>query len=388
VFTTEPGLRRGPWGPVFRDAALERVFQEDYADRFAPAMRSASLVGFLCYAAFGLLDGLLAPQTAPTFWAIRFGLAGPMLLFSYAATRMAAARPHLQLVFTLLTLGFSAGILAIVALANPPVSDMYYAGLLLVVAFGCTVARLRFPYAALTGLLTVVGYDAVAFAIGTPHHVFVNNTFFLAAAVCLGLVANYAMDWAQRRGFVQRRTIEEDKRRLAELAASLEEASIRDHLTGLYNRRHLDTRLSELLQLHGRHGTETTLLLLDLDGFKAVNDTLGHPVGDAALQAVARILQEGLMRESDLAFRYGGDEFCLILPHSPPEGAERLIRDVRERLADIHLAGVTDALHLDVSTGCLALGTEYRTPDDVLRALDRLLYEAKRQGKGVMVRAA
>jgi len=94
------------------------------------------------------------------------------------------------------------------------------------------------------------------------------------------------------------------------------------------------------------------------------------------------------MRESELAFRYGGDEFCLILPHSPPEGAERLIRDVRERLADIHLAGVTDALHLDVSTGCLALGTEYRTPDDVLRALDRLLYEAKRQGKGVMVRAA
>jgi diguanylate cyclase (GGDEF)-like protein len=384
----EAGLRRRPWGPVFHDPALEQAFQADYADRFVATMRTASLVGFLLYATFGLLDGIVAPDTAPVFWSIRLGLAGPMLLLSYAATRSPTGRGRLQLVFTLVTLAFSAGILAMVAIGDRPVSEMYYAGLLLVVGFGCTVARLRFPYAALTGVVTVVGYDIVALTIGTPADVLWNNNFFLVAAVCIGLVSNYGMDWVQRREFVQRRIIEDDKRRLAELAASLEEASIRDHLTGLYNRRHLDTRLAELLKIRTRHGTQTTCLLLDLDGFKAVNDTHGHPAGDAALQAVARILLDGLMRESDLAFRYGGDEFCLLLPHTPLEGAERLIRDVRARLADVRVEGVAEPLPLDASTGCLALDARFRTPDDVLRALDHLLYEAKRQGKGTLVCAA
>jgi two-component system cell cycle response regulator len=105
-----------------------------------------------------------------------------------------------------------------------------------------------------------------------------------------------------------------------------------DGLTGLWNRAHFDARLSEHVAASRRNAQPLSLVLCDLDRFKSINDTFGHPAGDVVLQRFATILTETL-RESDIACRYGGEEFVVILPHATPEQAAAVMERARVSLA-------------------------------------------------------
>jgi diguanylate cyclase (GGDEF)-like protein len=145
--------------------------------------------------------------------------------------------------------------------------------------------------------------------------------------------------------------------------------SRRDRLTGLPNRRAFDERLGVELARAQRYDRPVSLCLLDLDGFKGINDRLGHPAGDEVLRAVAQILQAS--RLADDCFRIGGDEFAILMPETTSESA----RIAAERLAtDIRDASLGDG-ELGASFG-LATGTD---PDEttLLEAADRALLEAK-----------
>lgn len=131
----------------------------------------------------------------------------------------------------------------------------------------------------------------------------------------------------------------EIRQRVANRTCALERAigSLRrqthaDPLTGLYNRRALDTHLPALVERCAAEQLELSLLIFDVDHFKQVNDTLGHPAGDKLLRDVANLIRSGI-REDDLAFRYGGDEFVVLLPGQGPEHATRLANRLR-RLTD------------------------------------------------------
>ena len=124
---------------------------------------------------------------------------------------------------------------------------------------------------------------------------------------------------------LQRRLVEigapADVRKLAE---ELAELAIRDSLTGLYNRRFFDATLTQHTETARRYGRELSLVLFDLDNFKAVNDTCGHQAGDAILKTFAMLLQK-TARKADIVCRIGGDEFAVILPETEHSGIQKII---------------------------------------------------------------
>lgn len=152
-----------------------------------------------------------------------------------------------------------------------------------------------------------------------------------------------------------------------------------DDLTGTFNRRYLMNHLEQDVTRARRHGRPMTLLMLDLDHFKAINDTWGHPVGDAVLQAIAVRLQVAL-RDSDLLARYGGEEFICLLPDTSVDEAQVLAERLRSRVASV--PAVTDPTPILVS---VSIGmAEFRRDESLeswLARADQALYDAKRQGR-------
>lgn len=159
-----------------------------------------------------------------------------------------------------------------------------------------------------------------------------------------------------------------------------------DPLTGLLNRRALQQAATALIAQARRHGDPLCLLLIDLDGFKAINDRHGHAAGDQALLLTAAALQ-GTLRPGDLAGRWGGEEFCVLLARSGAEAGHAFDRRLRAALAS--RAGASLPFALDFSTGLAVLEDEDDIAADDLELLlhraDTALYRAKAQGRGQLV---
>lgn len=154
-----------------------------------------------------------------------------------------------------------------------------------------------------------------------------------------------------------------------------------DGLTGLYNHRVFQQRLDEEIKRAQRHGRPLTLLLLDVDHFKAFNDTHGHPKGDAALVELARLLQE-VSRSEDVVARYGGEEFAVIAPETDPEGA-RIIADRLKEMLQAPRLGEKEypaRAQITVSVGAAGLKPG-SSKQGLVEAADRALYQAKRAGR-------
>jgi len=182
-----------------------------------------------------------------------------------------------------------------------------------------------------------------------------------------------------------RRDLESANRELAlkvaeveALQVELKQQAFRDVLTGLHNRRHLNEILPTLVARARRDREPLSVVILDLDHFKVVNDTLGHLEGDRILSAFGALLSRGL-RKGDVACRYGGEEFCLLLPRTAADGARRkvtrLLREWKEGGAGTFSGGVTDTLQVQGDAEAL------------LKSADDAALEAKRQGRGKVVMA-
>jgi diguanylate cyclase (GGDEF)-like protein len=169
----------------------------------------------------------------------------------------------------------------------------------------------------------------------------------------------------------------------------LAEGAFQDALTGLYNRRHLDERLTSELAAAQRHGRALSLLLVDIDHFKQVNDAHGHLAGDEALKMVAFVLR-GAVRKEDVLARFGGEEFCVIARETPIEGARALAERIRAAVERSQFAwegrplGVTVSIGVTVSVGA-ATFEPGQSERELLSAADRALYDAKQQGRNRVV---
>jgi diguanylate cyclase (GGDEF)-like protein len=169
--------------------------------------------------------------------------------------------------------------------------------------------------------------------------------------------------------------------RVAEQAAT-------DALTGLANNRHFREWIDRESQRIGRFGGDLSLVLLDVDDFKQVNDTYGHLQGDEVLKELGRILQLE-SRGIDESARYGGEEFVLALPETPKGGAIEVAERVRERIASTEVQGVDGNAPLAVtaSIGVASMPEDGADSRSLIAAADAALYEAKRSGKNRVVAA-
>ena len=170
------------------------------------------------------------------------------------------------------------------------------------------------------------------------------------------------------------------RRTLRELGAALErehEIARLDPLTGLFNGRAFREAVSAELARLSRHGGELSLAYLDADGFKQVNDTLGHSEGDKVLRVVAETLVE-VMRRTDTIGRIGGDEFVVLLPESSTGDAQTALLKAHGELAE---AMTRNRWRVTFSIGAITINDGSMTVDDLINRADRLMLQVKRAGK-------
>ena len=163
----------------------------------------------------------------------------------------------------------------------------------------------------------------------------------------------------------------------AGLFAQIQQQALTDPLTGCYNRRSFETQLDKDLLMARRLQHPLSLIMLDLDRFKQLNDTAGHDAGDVALRQLADCFRQEL-RGADSAARFGGDEFALILPQAPADGALLVAERLRRRIEEIVISGFGN---LTTSIGIASFPVHGGTRTDLFRAADAALYAAKRAGR-------
>jgi len=164
------------------------------------------------------------------------------------------------------------------------------------------------------------------------------------------------------------------------LFQEVQRLAITDPLTGLYNRHKLAESLETECERAVRYGRPVSMIMMDLDDLKLVNDTHGHPGGDVVLQKVAEAIR-GHIRRLDLPTRYGGDEFLVLLPETSLVDAERVAQRISHEVRKIR-AG---ELPVTASVGVVDWGPGYGSSQEFLSAADQALYQAKRRGRGAIV---
>ncbi|MGE5452201.1 MAG: diguanylate cyclase [Acidobacteriota bacterium] len=183
---------------------------------------------------------------------------------------------------------------------------------------------------------------------------------------------------------VQARTVDLDRalHNLTEANTRLHALTVRDALTGLHNRQFLNERLPDIWRQAQRWHQTLSVLMIDIDHFKQVNDQYGHAAGDEALKLVAQTLSSQLGRPGDLAVRYGGEEFLALLPQTNLEGARHIAETLRQSVAALTCLSGSTLIPLTVSIGvACARPTAAQRVEDLLHVADQLLYHAKRSGR-------
>jgi len=161
----------------------------------------------------------------------------------------------------------------------------------------------------------------------------------------------------------------------------LQELAVKDQLTSLYNHNFFYSRLDEEFERAVRYETTLSLIMMDIDNFKNINDTYGHRVGDMVLKEIAAMIKRGV-RKTDVVARYGGEEFAVILPHTKLQGALDEAERIREMVESHAYAGLTaDRITLSFGVAVYPNGSKLINSGDFVNMADDALYEAKKSGK-------
>jgi diguanylate cyclase (GGDEF)-like protein len=170
----------------------------------------------------------------------------------------------------------------------------------------------------------------------------------------------------------------------AQLFAEVERMAVTDGLTGLHNHRHFQNLLDQQVALAQRYGKPLSLLLCDIDHFKTVNDTYGHPVGDTVLRGVAKILS-AQARSVDLVARYGGEEFAIVLPETDSSAARALAERIRVSVAAVEMRTALGPVKVTLSLGVATFPDVADGKQALIDRADQALYAAKHAGRNRFV---
>ena len=356
----------------FPDAELERHFLLSYRAAARPWIRMSLLVALSTVLGFTVIDHwlLVGPRLArPDIW--RFGLQLPLVLIMLVLTTprryLRWYQPAIQIAAPL----FGVGSVLMAVEATPAQLPLVAARLLLAAFYFYFMLGLTFSAALRTNLLLIAAYAsaALAGAIATPVATY--SLFVLLCANLIGGAGCYALEYANRVAFLERR-------RLAEVATH-------DGLTGLLNRAALEEQARSLWQHAQIARLPVSLLLIDIDHFKAYNDRYGHQEGDRCLREVAAAISgTARCRPLDVVARYGGEEIIAILLGSDRAEAAAAADGVRRAVAELGIAhsGSSTRPYVTVSIGVTTVeaGGDY-SHERAVRLADVALYATKSRGR-------
>lgn len=372
----EPTLRSG-FRMLRFPAELETAFQTQEAVTRAGYRRAVTALLLVLYSGYGVLDWYLGAPALPALRLLHFGVICPALLLLILASFRPSGMLYFRAAFAGIALLAGLKSVAMTASVAVPMQYLFHMRLLFlaVVVFG--LGLVSFWQACLVTAVVFGVQQAVLLTADLPAQILLNSEVLLATICLICALIGYQLEHGRRRSFLVNHLIETEKRRYENLAA-------RDSLTGLANRR----RFEEALQAEWNRATRASypisLLLFDLDHFKAYNDTYGHQAGDDCLSRVAKTIKLYARRSGDLAARIGGEEFALITVNADLPAARRLAETIRQSVVLLSIphrgAGSTSVV-------TISIGVSSTVPDvgdsvkQLITQADRALYEAKQAGR-------
>ncbi len=356
---------------TFRSVQLEREFQAQFYKRHLRQNQIAAICGFLLYALFAIVDRGVGGDHWQTLILIRLGITQPLfaiIVGGFFVPGVAARYAHLLVFLAVLLAGIS--IIVMNILLPPAVQNLYLPGILVVLIFGLGFLRtdFRWPVAAGGGLFVIYLLLTYHFR-PLPFPVLLASVFYFLSSLFIMAYTCWFLERKEREAFV----LERQLRRLAHT----------DDLTGLANRRAFWHRFQEAWRSALRDGVSLTLVLVDLDRLKQINDACGHASGDAAIRQLAEALRSRAHEAEGLAARLGGDEFALLLQGGDRDRWQAAAASLARGFGS--LSGSSGRQPLTASVGLVTVvPTPDLAPEDVLRQADEALYQAKRAGRACM----
>lgn len=332
------------------------------------------VLGVLVFLLYGILDvWSVPPEQMTRVWSLRLiALTVPVTVFALSFLPGFQQICHWALAAVGLSLGL--GFIAIFLQLPQQSLSLYYPGMVLVTFFTYNLIGTRFIHALGVDLILLTTYNLV---FGLWHEyplpMMISHDFFIISANLIGGGAGYLQERQRRVLFLREELLEEQKRQHLKRA-------LHDPLTGLPNRDLLNDQLDNTLLRARRDNDRHAAFFIDLDGFKHLNDMLGHEEGDRALQDIA-IRLRGVSRDSDTVCRLGGDEF-FVLSQDIKHAGDALIQAERilEVIRNLRL-GPDKNSPLSASIGICLIPYEGATVSDVIRRADEAMYVAKKTGK-------
>lgn len=348
---------------------LEEEYRENYLAINATRMRAAAVLGLFGIVGFLLLDNFIGSDLLPAVGDLILllvtipGAAVPVLL----TFRRESAPYVLPLVFVG-TMIAALSILAVINIGRSSNVWFPYESLFVVVIYIYFVSGLTFYQAIVAGTVVAIAFVGTNWTL-RAHDKLLYEVFYLLLANGIGMIGHYLLERQSRMTFL--------------LHHELRQQAVLDPLTGLMNRRAFTARLETVWRLARRNLKPVGLLILDLDDFKRVNDTCGHPFGDRALLHIAAVLRNSAQRPLDAAARYGGDELIALWYDVDGEWFARLAQELPGRIGSVDCGTPEQPLKVTASGGAVLAwprtGLEAR---HAIKAADDLLYEMKRTRRG------
>lgn len=356
---------------------LERRFESDTRYRRTYRLLANTRHVAIVYNLFLIGDWMLTPDQFALALKLHFFVVTPWMMFIWLMIRSEPRRVVRECLAATLPMAIVAQIACIFYFSRSPFATHYQYLSLLPVLFTNTIQRLLFPYAVLASLAIVAIQGVAIVASGhMPLPVGVMAVVTLAACAYTTLFSNFYLERDFRRSYLHGL-----RDRLTTQEAEAE--ARRDALTGLENRHSLNVRIRQLWGQDSAASFPVTVVLLDIDYFKNFNDRYGHPAGDACLKRVAAALASELRGAEDLAVRFGGEEFLLLLPRCEMGEALKLGERVRRAIEALGVPHEASPIRqcVTVSLGVAVAASAALSSAELIAAADAALYAAKHNGR-------
>lgn len=372
---------------------IEEKFKQFYIGNYSFQARLSLFIGLLVFASFGYLDWYFQSQS-PAFIELSYlkilpyYFPLPILLLSFGLLSFVPKfRKYQQLFLVLMMTITGIGLILLVSRTPNDANDYYFMGLLVLEMLCFTSARMQFWHAVFCVFFLFLFYNIFYshIYILPKNQLLLLNFFYLSGSV-LSLLACYFIEYAIRKDYIHYQLIVLQSEKLNKVNLQLENFASMDGLTQIPNRRSFDKALVNEWNRCKRLSLPISLCMIDLDSFKKFNDSYGHVSGDDCLKKIAQILKQHTRRVGDLAARFGGEEFALILPNTKEEEALLVANNIMKALDDENIEHATSTNHdrVTISMGIVSTYPDQMpdnfTMDNLIALADERLYEVKRKG--------
>lgn len=369
-------LERGFPRLTFDDPALERDFRRAHLAKNRAQINRNLLLGVGFVIGFAVLTHLVMPAGASRrLDLIRLAVLGPVFLSALVLVHTRLYQRWYPVIAPYGAAVFGIGIVALVvmaATATPGVGLIGSAALATI--YNYLMLGLAFRAALAASLVVLLVYPIGAMLVDVPAAQRLMDIGVLIFTNVIGAIVCYSLERANRTNFLESQLLIETARR--------------DGLTGIANRRTFDEHVDRVWAQAAREGMPLTLLLIDIDHFKAYNDRFGHQAGDECLRRVAWSLSENARRPLDIAARYGGEEFALVLYDATRQHAELVARQIQAGIEALDIPNPTSSsgkrLTVSIGIACV-IPTSNRSHYGFIQLADEALYAAKERGRNCIV---